>query len=237
MAFKRKSSSKKIYLAIVLLIVLIAASAAIVYYSQSSSVKATAVGVHVGDTFTYSIQGQSILIGLDAVEPPGFSVYNQTDYYKVTVADVNGTTVTMATVWRFTNGTEVNGQQTLNLANGVETQQNGFWALYSAGLSKNDIIHPVANPLNGIKDGLKVNSTDTKTYADSTRTRNIWSLQNEFVDTTDPTLSTYRSEYTTVYFDSQTGMLDTLSNVQQYNNPQMNIIVTWQLTSCSLWNV
>jgi hypothetical protein len=223
--------SNKVYIAIVLLTVLIVASGAIIYAMGTGSVKKVEVGVHVGDTFTYSLHGVSNL-GIDATEPSWFMQYNNTDYYKVTITDVNVTSVTMDTVWRMQNGTETRLVQTIDLSTGIKTDMTaGFWALYAANLNKGDLLRPHG------ADGLIVNSTDTKTYANSTRIRNIWSLQNDFFDTTDPTYSTYRNEFTTAYFDKQTGMLETLSNVQQYNNPAMALIITWQLVNCSVWEV
>jgi hypothetical protein len=223
--------SNKLYIAIVLLTVLIVASSAIIYAMSTASVKPVKVGVNVGDTFTYILQGVSNL-GIDATEPSWFMQYNNTDYYRVTITDVNVTSVTMDTTWKMLNGTETRLVQTIDLATGMKTDQlAGFWALYASNLNKGDLLRP-----RGF-DGLIVNSTDTKTYADSTRQRNIWSLQNDFFDTTDPTFSTYRNEFTTVFFDKETGMLDTLTNVQQYNNPSMALIITWQLVSSSVWTV
>jgi hypothetical protein len=235
MAFKRKRSSKKVYIAISLLVILIAASGAIVYsyYSeQNTSVINVTPGVKVGDTFMYSIHGVSELLDLNAMQPPEFVQYNQTDYYKVTITGINGSNVSMDSVWQFTNGTSKLYQQTLNLATGMQTNQNtGFWSLYAPNLKLNDKVRPSGT------DGLIVNNTDTKVYADSTRTRNCWSIQNEFYDVTDPTYSTQQRRTTVVYFDKATGILDTLTDVQQYNNPEMNLIITWQLTNSSLWVV
>jgi hypothetical protein len=224
--------SNKALIAVVLLIVLVVASGAIIYAMQAPSEKKVVVGVHVGDTFTYSLRGVSNL-GIDATEPSWFSQYNNTDYYKIVITDVNNTSVTMDTTWKMLNGTETRRAQTIDLATGIKSDMTGagFWAIYAANLNKNDLVRPRG------ADGLIVNSTDTKTYANSTRERNIWSLQNDFFDTTDPTYSTYRNEFTSVYFDKQTGMLDTLSNVQQYNNPAYALIITWQLVSCSVWDV
>jgi hypothetical protein len=235
MAIKRKSS-KKVYIAIFLLIVLIAATGAIVYsypnWAQNPPAKEVTPGVNVGDTFTYSIHSTSNLIGLDAVEPAGFSQYNDTDYYKVTITGVNGSTVSMDSIWRFINGTERNYQQTINIANGLQTNQyTGFWAIYAPNLNLNDKVRPSGN------DGLIVNSTDTETYADSTRQRNCWSLQNDFFDVNDPTYSTLQRKITTVFFDKETGMLETLSDVQRFNNPAMDLVITWKLVSSSVWAV
>jgi hypothetical protein len=206
------------------------ATAAIIYATQLAPVKAT-VGVHVGDTFTYSITGISTLTSLDAVETPGFSQYNQTDCFKISITDVNGTSVSFNTLWRFKNGTEINGEQSIDLSNGRQTVTNGFWAIYSANLKVKDLIRPTVN------DGLIVNLTETKTYADSTRERNFWYIENEFYDVNDPTHNTLRYDYTGVYFDKQTGMLETLNNVSAYNNPLKTEAITWKLVNSTVWAV
>lgn len=223
--------SKKVYIAIILLVVLIAATAAIIFATQPAPVKAAAVGVHASDSFTYSLVGTSTLTGLGAVETPGFSQYNQTDYYRITVTSVNGTSVSFDTLWRFINGTEINGKQTIDLSNGQETVSNGFWAIYSSNLNVKDLLRPTGY------DGLTVNLTDTKAYADSTRERNFWFIEKQFFDVNDPTRSTLRYDYTGVYFDKQTGMLETLNNITAYNNPLMTEVITWSLINSTVWAV
>ncbi|MCL5949288.1 MAG: hypothetical protein M1490_02280 [Candidatus Bathyarchaeota archaeon] len=231
MAIKRKGSFKKLYIAIFLIVLLIVAIAAIVYVTLPRAKEAT-VGVHVGDSFTYSLMGISSLESPEAVETPGFGQYNQTDYYKITITGVNGTTVSLDTSWRFLNGTEVNGKQTIDLSNGQQSVTNGFWAIYSSNLNVNDLIRPAVNdpPLN-------VNQTKTNTYADSSRETNFWFIQSEFFDVNDPTRNTRRFDYTGVYFDRQTGMLESLNNISAYNNPLKTEAITWKLVSCTVWNV
>jgi len=232
MAFKRKKSSKKVYIAILLLIVLIVvATAAIIFATQPAPAKKAVVGVNVGDSFTYSIVGMSNLTAIEAVETPGFLQYNQTDYYKITITGVNGTSVSLDTLWRFQNGTEVTGEQTISLSNGQKTDSNGFWAIYSANLNVGDLLRPTGF------DGLTVNQTNTKTYADSTRVRNFWFIDNQFFNVNDPTYSTLRYDYTGVSFDKQTGMLETLTNYQEYNNPAMKEVIIWNLVSSTVWAV
>lgn len=226
--------SKKLYLAIFLLIVMIVATGVVIYYALASVAPKEAVpGVHVGDTFTYSLKGNSALFSLDATEPEGFTQYNNTEYYKVIITEVNGSSVSMDTVWRFINGSEVKNKQTINLSTGIGTDQiTGFWAIYASNLNQNDLLRPA------VTDGIRINGTDTKTYANSTtRQRNTWTLQNEFYDITDPTYSTLREEFITVYFDQETGMLETLTNVQRYNNPAKNLIIIWNLIDSSVWDV
>lgn len=231
MAIKRKGSSKKVYIAIFLLFILIVATAAIIYATQPAPVKGAVVGIHVGDGFTYSIVGASTLTDIDAVETPGFSLYNQTDYYKITITGVNGTSVSFDILWRFINGTEITGKQTIDLSNGQKTDSNGFWAIYTSNLNVKDLLRPTGF------DGLTVNLTDTKAYTDSTRERNFWFIENQFFDVNDPTHSTLRYDYTGVYFDKQTGMLETLVNYQEYNKPAKTEVITWTLVNSTVWVV
>jgi len=231
MAFKRKKSSKTIYAAVILLVILLVAAAAVIYVVANPLPKVVTVGVHVGDTFTYNITSTSTLIGLDAVEPPGFFQYNQTDYYKITITDITGTNVSMDTLWRFKNGTEVTGTQLLDIANGKKADVNGFWALYPANLNVGDLLRPKGFDL------LTVNRTDTRVFADSTRWENFWFIDNQFYNVNDPTQSTQRYDYTGVTFDKTTGMLETLTNYQEYNNPAMKETITWNLFNSSVWVV
>ena len=229
MAFKKKSSHKNLYIAITLIVILVVAVAAVVYATLPPPQKAT-VGVHVGDSFSYSITGISTLESAEATTSPGFDQYNQTDFYKVTITGIADTNVSLSTVWRFLNGTEVNGQQTINLTDGAESVQNGFWAIYSANLNVGDNIRPA-------DDRFKVNATNTETYANSTRQRNFWSIENQFEDTRDPTHNTLMDVLNQIYFDKQTGLLDTLYSISYYNNPLKTEAITWKLISCSVWDV
>jgi len=226
---KQRGISNKVYFAIILLVVIIAASVAIIYATQIPDKPITA-GLNVGDTFTYNLKGTSSL-GLGATLPSYFNQYNDTDYYKVTITHVNASEVSMNTEWKFLNGTQINGQQVIDLSTGSKSDPDGFWALYAGNLKVNDLLRPKGF------DGVKVNMTDTQTYATSMRTRDYISMENEFYDITDPTHNTLRYDFTSVYFDQQTGILETLTNYQEYNNPQMVLVITWRLVSSSVWEV
>ena len=230
MAIKRKTSHKKAYIAILLLVLLIVATAALIYAALPGPAKASA-GVHVGDTFTYSIMGYSNLTDLNAVESPGFSQYNQTDHFKVTVNAVNGSSVTLETDWRFKNGTDVIVDQTVDLSNGAESITNGFWAIYTANLNVGNLLRPTGF------DKLTVNQTGTQDFTGGSRTKNFWYIDNQFFDVNDPTHNTLRYDYTAVWFDKQTGMLINLTNYSEYNNPAKVEVITWNLISSSVWNV
>jgi hypothetical protein len=230
MAIQRKRSSKKGYIVVLLLVILIVASAAIVYITQNGS--ATIVpGVKVGDTFTYSLLGKSTLVDPNAVTPDYFYEYNDTEYYKIAITAINSSKVSFDTLWKFKNGTETDSMQTIDLATGVLTNTHGFGFIYASNLNVGDLIHP------GGTDKFTVNLTDTKTYVESTREINYYAIQNTFYDPNDPTHSTYFDSYYSIYIDKQTGMLESLNNLQAFSNPKMTLLVTQQLISSTVWKV
>jgi hypothetical protein len=228
---RKKNNSKKIFLAIILLAVLIGATAAIVYYTSATGARPVNVGVHVGDTFTYAMKGTASLQGLDAVVPDDLYRFNETDYYKLTITDINGSKVTTNTQWRFLNGTEVNDSGWIDLSDGAKSNDGTFWTLYASNLNVGEYLRP-----NGM-DYVTVNDTDTFTYADSVRQRNLFKMENEFRDIRDPTGSTLRYDYLTVHFDKETGMFQNMVNYESYNNPQMTIVKTWTLVNSTVWRV
>jgi hypothetical protein len=230
MSRRKKSSSKK-YILVSLLIILAVLVAGIIYVTQNQSANLVKPGVEVGDTFFYSIKGTSNLVGIDAVTPVQFYQFNQTDYYKVTVTAVSNTKVTLSTEWRFLNGTSINREQTIDLSSGTISDQDGFWAVYAPNLAANTLLRPALN------DRVTINSTISVQYADSTRETNCWSINQELVNTNDPTHRTLLIEVLNVNFDKQTGMLVNLVDMQQYNNPEMTMVISWTLVSSTVWDV
>jgi len=228
---RKKPSHKKMYIAIFLVVILCAATAAIVYATQISKSGANIkVGVNVGDTFTYKLTGDSILFSSDAATPAYLSEYNETNYYEVIITGVNGSVVSFNTIWQFTNGTAIKNSDWINLVTG--NYSGDFWAIYPSNLKVTNLLYPKEKDT-----ALIVNSTGSQSFSTGDRTTNYWHLENEFTNTNDPTGSTTQVNLIEVYFDKQTGMLDYLDNVQEYNNPQYNILITWQLTSSTVWGV
>ena len=230
MAIKRKSSSKKIYLAIILLVVLIAASAAAIIAYQPK-VAGVTVGVHVGDTFTYELKGFSNLTSIEAVETPGFSQLNDTEYYQVTITGVNGTVVSLDTLWRFNDGTQTTAQQTIDLSDGNTTDANGFWPIYASNLNVGDLLRPKGY------DSVTVNASSVMDYANSSRPINYMHTGGESKLMTDPSGSTLRYDSIEIYFDKKTGMLESMVWITDYNNPEMREVTTWTLVDTSVWAV
>ncbi len=234
---RKRGKSKKIYIAIAILAVLCVVTGALVYVATLPAAPAQAVpGVKVGDTFTYKVKGASTIYDENVVSANDIlkydlGQYNQTQSYTVTITGVNGTSVSMDVVWRFINGTEIPYKQTIDLSNGMKSDDKGFYAVYPTNLNVNDRVRP-----NGA-DGVYINTTDTRTYSGTTRAINSFSLENEFFNAEDPTHSTYMNDYRSISFDKQTGMLVTLVDYQQYNNPQMIVVITYTLASTNIWTV
>jgi len=221
-----KKSHTKLYLAIILIAIIAVAGAAVAYSILTA--RHYEAGVKVGDTFTYSLKGYVQLTGLDASMTEGFDVYNNTEYYKITITDVaNKTVVTMKCDWKFLNGTLVTSIQTIDVATGNKTDNYGFWAIYPSELNEADLLRPYGY------DGQIVNNTDTS----GARAVNSWHINNQFYDTKDPTQSTLMYDYRDIFFDRETGMLLSFTNYQIFNNPQKTEKIEWNLVDSSVWQV
>jgi hypothetical protein len=106
-----------------------------------------------------------------------------------------------------------------------------FWAIYPSNLTLYSLVRPSGT------DGMIVNETETRTYNYGPRTTNVMSVQNEFVNNNDPTLSTSFNDYLYVHFDRITGMLVELKEIKIYSDPQIILTVDWQLQYTNVWSV
>ena len=185
----------------------------------------------IGDTFTYKLEGSTVLGSPDVVTPSEFMQYNDTTYYQVTVTGINGTQIFLDTLWQFNNGTQTKSPQIIDLSTGRIADENGFSYLYLPSLNVSDLLYPDGN------SKLIVNSTNTQTFGNSSRSTNNWSEEDQFIDQTDPTGNTIRDDFITVYFDKQTGIMDNLTRIEFFTNPQIELITTWKLDSSNIWTV
>jgi hypothetical protein len=224
--------ARKIYIAIVIIAVLCIASAYAVYsmvQSQQTPPITAVSGLKVGDTFTYSMKGLASLTGPNATVSDSFLDLNQTDYYRVNITSVDGAEVSYNSTWRFLNGTEYFTPGTVNLLSGGGNPD--FWAIYPANLTINQFVRPSGT------DGAIVNGTEARSYKDSSRQTNYISLQSQFYDSTDPTYTKTYTDYMYVYFDSKTGMLVELKEIQFYSNPEVVLTINWKLEDSNVWAV
>jgi hypothetical protein len=186
-------------------------------------------GVKVGDTFTYSVKGLWSSNDPNATMGDDIRQMNMTDYFKVEVTGVSGAEVTLHTIWRFTNGTEITGDTTRDLDTGMAVSGTSiFWAIYGGNLNVEDRIHPMG------MDQLTVNSTQTKNCLDFQREINMFTIIGQF-ESSDNSSRTF-SDNMVVQFDKQTGMLVSLNDQQYYTNPVYAQTIIWEITDSNAIN-
>jgi hypothetical protein len=184
-------------------------------------------GVFPGNTFTYDVSASWSSNDPSAAIPSELLDINKTEYYKVTIGTVTGADVTTQSLWRFTNGTEMNITLTINLETGIYSgPETGFWAVVAGGLSVNDLLHP-----NG-RDYITVNQTVTRDYAGVARETNQLILTLQGSDSGGDYV-----EHVNYYFDKQTGMLVQLNDAKVYSNPAKTITRLWKIKESNVWVV
>ena len=233
---KRKKShlQRNIGITVVAILIILATVVVALQYSprqMATPVSSSGLPLTVGDIFTYNLTGSAVLGSSDVQIPTEFLQYNDTEYYQVTITSINGTQVFLNDVWEFKNGTQVTSPQIIDLSTGSNVDPTQFCYVYPANLSVSDPLYPDGN------SGLIVNSTSTLRFGTSSRTTNYWSTEDEYVDTSDQTGNTLRSDFISVYFDKETGILDKLTRIEFFTNPQIELTINWQLESSNAWNV
>lgn len=226
--WKRKRSRWLLLVAVVLIVVVVLA---FIIFSGSPSSEEALPGVAVGDEFIYDIKTAWSSNDPNAILNEYYVQLNTTEWYKITITDVNGSTVSLSTVWRFTNGTEVEGTSTLNVKTGTAYPYNAFWGVYVANLEVNDRIRP-----SGATQAV-VNDTTTRDYVSGTREINVVSLSEEYYDADDPTYSTTLTEHMNIKFDKQKGMLVEFHDISIYTKPSQTYTVSWILEETNVWDV
>lgn len=188
--------------------------------AESVLAQTVPVGVSKGNTFTYDIKGlwnssnSSLSVGHNMLQ------LNETEYFKVTITDVNDSDVSMHTVWAFKNGTDFEIDSKINVATGIYNYY--FWAVFPSNLNVGDRIHPYG------PDQIKVNGSSTSYYNNTGRETNRFLVTGEFAST-DNSSRTY-TDFMTVHFDKQTGMLVELYDSKTYTNPAYSETTIWKIT-------
>jgi len=214
---------KKIHYAIMVFMLLCFIS------SQINFTKAISPGVSPGNEFIYDIEyiwsstNQSIVI------PESILDLNKTDFYQVTITEIEENEVSFQTKWVFINGTEVEGTGTVNLETGI-AGFGDFWAIIGSNINPGERIHPI------YPDHVFINETQTRNYGSGgNRETNLVDLTFTYVDQEDP--SRYYVEYSQTYFDKQTGMLVELIDKTVYTDPVATETLTWKLKETNIWVV
>jgi hypothetical protein len=224
---KKKKRSRLILLAAVILVIVIIAAVIIYVNSGTQSSAPLVAGVKPGDTFTYELQGLWEPNNSNTTVSDSILVLNMSESYQVTITNVSDSEIRVHNVWLFKNGTEIGGDGQINIETGISS--GGFWALYAANLNSGQRTRPEG------PDTATINSTMTRTYPDGTRETNILQVQAQYYNVSNP--SQVYTEYMTVEFDKQTGILTQLTDERIYNNPEMKETILWRLTDSNVWAV
>jgi hypothetical protein len=221
--------SKKIYLTLIIIIVLIVASVTAFYlfsYNKEEGPK-IAVGVSVGDVFTYKMVGIADFSSGAFSIPENFFDTNNTKYYRVEITDIESPFVSYTVTLEFKNGTMFNDYGKINLKTGLYS--GSPWNIYAANLTAGNLCRP------GSMDEPRINSTQTKSLvAGDDRELNFLTSDYEAYDLNDQTYSTICYVYNYIYFDKQMGMMVAYRTMEMYTFPEIILMVDFELVEYTL---
>jgi hypothetical protein len=226
MAKKRSRLPLIAAVALVIIIVL-----ALIIFLGAQATQGVAPGVKAGDEFVYDIKGFWSSTDPNASITDYYVQLNMTDSYRITVINVTGSEVSISTTWRFTNGTELIGTNTVNVDTGTVYPSDSYWAIYAANLKENDRARP-----SGVSQAI-VNETAPRDYASGARETNFVSLTEQYYDADDPTGTRTWTEIMNTKFDKQTGMLVEFRDISLFTNPSVTTNIAWTLKESNVWNV
>jgi hypothetical protein len=223
----RKNRSRLILLVVVVLVIIVILAAALILANSGSEPSPLMAGVKAGDTFTYELEGLWESDDPNATISDAILDLNMTDWYQVTITNVSDPEILLHTVWRFKNGTELEADGRMDIETGFSS--GGFWAIYAANLDAGELTHPQG------PDQVIVNSTVTSEYPSGSRETNRLLLTAQYYNVNDP--SRIYSDFRTIQFDKQTGILVDFRNQNIYNSPEKTETILWKLTDSNVWTV
>jgi len=180
------------------------------------------VGVSPGDVFKYDVAFFWSSTASNSTIPEYWVQANTTDYIQATITEVSGTTVSIQTIQRFLNGTEISGDEVTDVSHG----EGGSLFVYAANLTAGDPLYPAVEDFPYLID-----STVSRQYGSGPRDTNY--IQEKLTEIEG---CLYRD--TTMYFDKASGVL-----VEAYfeevpsGQPTQKLSRTIVITSSSLWTV
>jgi hypothetical protein len=219
----KKRSNVVYFLVILVAIILILAITIFAYLGTST--QAWVPGVTVGDTFTFDVTSYWNSSDPNAVVPQEFLETNQTDSFRVTITNIDGSMVTTLDTWVFKNGTESSITGLISVESG--TNSGGFWAVIAANLGKGDLLHPAGT------NGITVNETIIREYPSGARETNHFTINYQG---NDETFGYYivEGDY---YFDKTTGMLVELYDRSTFRGANMQTAILWKIKASNVWIV
>ena len=180
------------------------------------------VGVSEGNTFKYDMVFYWSSTNPNATVPASWANANATEYYQATIQSIMGTTVTIDTVWRLLDGTEINDTELSEVVTGM----GGSILVYTANLAAGVLLYPRSTYITD-----RINETIARSYSQGTRETNH--LEANKTDAENEVYS-----YVDLYFDKQTGIMVEVYTEDVYTSmPEQTFSRNAKLKESSLWTV
>jgi hypothetical protein len=181
-----------------------------------------AVGVSEGDYFKYNVVYIWKSTDPGDTAPAYWVEGNSTEFYQTMMDRIAGTAITINTLWRFLNGTEILGEEFVDVSTGL----GGSPAVYAANLSAGDQLYPFSSDM-----PWSIDATEKRSYGAAERETNH----------VQATISGDEGEiyrYLDVYFDKATGALveTTLSTVFS-ESPDQTFTRVLNLKETNAWDM
>jgi hypothetical protein len=216
--------NRKLTIALILAGVLIGAMAAQV------SAQSHLPGVQPNDYFTYSVRSYYQTSNPNFPVPASLVQTNNTDYYNVTVTQVQVFNVTRTNQWHFNNGTQEQDSLTVqDTDTGINYYMYAFEGIYDSNLNAGDLLRPGSN------DTARINQTITTNYPSGPRESNVITIILQVYDTSDPTNSTIGTGNYTYVIDRETGVLVQRIIYSEFSDHSGSEV--WALKETNRWTV
>ena len=222
-----RKKQARLVLLVTAVIVIVIIIAAIIWTNFGSQSPEVTIGVKAGDTFTYELQGLWESNDPNATISDSIIQSNMTESYQVIITNVSNPDVSIHTIWRFKNGTEIEADGKVDIETGVSS--GGFWAIYAANLNEGQSGHAIG------PEPHPISSTVIKQYLSGERETNLVLLSAQFQNKIDP--SRFYTGTRAIQFDKKTGMLVELRDESTYNIPAMTETIVWKLVASNVWTV
>src|SRR4030066_900998 len=179
------------------------------------------VGVTQGNTFKYDVTYFWSSINPSDVAPTNWVNRNTTEWYQATIGEITGTTVNIATLMRFLNGTEIPSTELIDVGTGF----GGSLLIYATNLSAQSFLYPLSQ-LPWI-----INSTEPRSYGSVSRDTNH--IQ---VNMTGGEGIVY--SYIDLYFDKATGAMTEADLSDAYTDkPEQKFTLHLKLEDKNAWDM
>ena len=189
-------------------------------------VNAVSPGVSSGNEFIYEVKTFYKSDNQSAIIPQKVLEINKTDYFKIEITKVDGNSISFKSIWKFINGTEIEGPGSVDISTGMAI--GDFWAISSSNMNAGNKLYPTG------PDRVFINDTIIRNYESyGDRETNLVDITYTYYDEDDP--SKFHNQYSKTYFDKQTGILIELEDLIVFPDPLTTEKLKWELIDTNSW--